>query len=91
MCGRYVSVRHVIEQGQTTQVEPWYGTEFSQEAIPEDWLLRWQAPNHPADLHLPHNNPFISSDFTLIDVGPLNRKLGNGYKYRLTYSVQELA
>ena len=67
----------VKTQGQTKQVEPWYGTEYSQEAIPQEWLLRWQAPNAPADLHLPHSNPFISSDFTLIDVRPHQPPLHN--------------
>jgi insulysin len=68
-------------QGQTTSTEPWYGTEYSQEAIPSSWLDSWTAAAAPAGLHLPHDNPFISSDFTLIDVRPPLRTPPGGYKY----------
>ncbi|BDA50691.1 Insulin-degrading enzyme [Coccomyxa sp. Obi] len=55
-------------KGQTKSVEPWYGTEYSQEPISQEWLGSWTAAAATPDLHLPHDNPFISSDFTLIDV-----------------------
>ncbi|EIE20423.1 hypothetical protein COCSUDRAFT_30601 [Coccomyxa subellipsoidea C-169] len=55
-------------KGQTTLTEPWYGTEYSQEAISSEWLSAWASAVAPPELHLPHDNPFISSDFTLIDV-----------------------
>ena len=58
----------VTWQGQTKLVEPWYGTEYSQEPISQEWLSSWAAAAAIPDLHLPHDNPFISSDFTLINV-----------------------
>jgi hypothetical protein len=105
-------------QGKTDEVEPWYGTEFSQHAIPPEWLARWEAAAGgqtdsgalappgvdgaaPADaaaqrlsslavhlgdstswkaagptaatdgvpLHLPEPNPFVPTDFAMLEVG----------------------
>lgn len=58
-------------QGETRETEPWYGTEYSQEAIPAAWLDSWRDAAAPEGLHLPLPNPFISSDFTLINVALL--------------------
>src|SRR5579875_24612 len=55
-------------QGQTDLVEPWYSTEYSEERIPEAWLSSWREAALPPELHLPLPNPFISSDFALIQV-----------------------
>ena len=62
-------------QGQTDMVEPWYSTEYSEERIPESWLSSWREAALPPELHLPLPNPFISSDFALIQVTWLSSPL----------------
>lgn len=52
-------------EGQTCEVEPWYGTTFSNEPLPEDWLDCWSGAKEDPRLHLPEPNPFIPTDFTL--------------------------
>ena len=62
------SLTGVLLQGRTTEVEPWYSTDYSQEPVPNEWLSSWlKAVPNPA-IHLPQPNPFISSAFGLIDV-----------------------
>ncbi|KAK9803974.1 hypothetical protein WJX72_009535 [[Myrmecia] bisecta] len=56
-------------QGQTTEVEPWYETQYTLSAIPEDWLAEWSSPRAHPQLHLPAPNPFIPTNFDLIEVG----------------------
>ena len=50
-----------------TKCEPIYTTQYSCEAIPADWLVAWEAAAEPA-LHLPKPNPFIPTDFQLLQV-----------------------
>ena len=57
---------YLFWQGQTDLVEPWYSTQYSDEAIPADWMASFWAAAAPPELHLPLPNPFISSDFALI-------------------------
>ena len=54
-------------QGQVTQCEPIYSTQYSCEGLPADWLAMWEAPAQSA-LHLPEPNPFIPTDFQLLQV-----------------------
>ena len=58
-------------QGKTTEVEPWYQTEYSQEPVHSGWLSGWLKAFPNDSIHLPRPNPFISSQFDLIDVSLL--------------------
>ncbi|KAM4547866.1 nardilysin-like [Odontesthes bonariensis] len=53
-------------EGHCPLREKWFGTSYSCEDIPEEWAQRWAADLelHP-DLHLPAENKFIATDFTL--------------------------
>lgn len=55
-------------QGITTDIEPWYGTLYSREPLPAEWLAVWEAASPPAELHLPPPNPFVPTDFALLQV-----------------------
>ena len=55
-------------QGKTSEVEPWYQTEYSQEPVPSHLLSGWLKAYPNDSIHLPRPNPFISSQFGLIDV-----------------------
>lgn len=43
------------------QVEPWYGTEYSCEQIPEDLIKTWEACGRREELRLPEANPVIAT------------------------------
>ena len=58
-------------QGKTDKVEPWYGTEYSQDGVVSDWLSNWLKAFPNGCIHLPEPNPFISSEFSLIKVSLL--------------------
>ncbi|KAL4858339.1 Insulin-degrading enzyme-like 1 [Chlorella vulgaris] len=46
--------------------EKWYGTRYSTQPLPQDWLQEWvEGPALP-ELHLPHTNPFIPQQFGLL-------------------------
>ena len=49
------------------ECEPIYSTQFSCEEVPADWLAAWEAAAEQA-LHLPKHNPFIPTDFDLLQV-----------------------
>ncbi|XP_049910364.1 nardilysin-like [Epinephelus moara] len=53
-------------EGHCTLREKWFGTSYSMEDIPEEWAQRWTGDFelHP-ELHLPAENKFIATDFTL--------------------------
>lgn len=55
-----------VLQGVATEREPWYGTQYNRERIPAEWLARWEAAAPPPELHLPRHNPFIPTDFALL-------------------------
>lgn len=49
--------------------EPWYGTAYSCQPIPEEWLQQWKgAGAHDSGLHLPEDNHFIPSDLLMLEV-----------------------
>ncbi|XP_050230326.1 insulin-degrading enzyme-like 1, peroxisomal [Mercurialis annua] len=54
-----------IFEGQTENVEPWYGTAYSIEKITSSLIQEWMlyAPNE--NLHLPAPNVFIPTDLSL--------------------------
>uniref|UniRef100_A0A4W6E8D6 Nardilysin convertase n=1 Tax=Lates calcarifer TaxID=8187 RepID=A0A4W6E8D6_LATCA len=53
-------------EGQCPLKEKWFGTQYSMEDIQQEWMQRWighlELNN---DLHLPAENRFIATDFTL--------------------------
>ncbi|XP_064874930.1 nardilysin-like isoform X3 [Oncorhynchus nerka] len=46
--------------------EKWFGTHYSVEDIQQEWRERWNGDfEHSSDLHLPVENKFIATDFSL--------------------------
>ena len=59
----------VCLQGKTADTEPWYGTAYSCQPIPEEWLQQWKGVGaHDSGLHLPEDNHFIPSDLLMLEV-----------------------
>ncbi|KAL6746748.1 insulinase-like metalloprotease [Haematococcus lacustris] len=58
---------------EAMETEPWYGTRYSWQSLPEDWAARWHsayegedpAGVNASELHLPAPNPFIPTDLSL--------------------------
>jgi insulysin len=53
--------------GQTSQTEPWYGTEYEPIELEEAVLQSWSTAKHTdhAELHLPEKNDMIATEFDL--------------------------
>lgn len=48
------------------QHEPWFGSRYVEEDIPQDLIELWRNPQEiDASLHLPSKNEFIPSDFSI--------------------------
>uniref|UniRef100_A0A7N8Y946 Nardilysin a (N-arginine dibasic convertase) n=1 Tax=Mastacembelus armatus TaxID=205130 RepID=A0A7N8Y946_9TELE len=53
-------------EGQCPLREKWFGTQYSIEDIQPEWMERWTGNLElNSDLHLPAENMFIATDFTL--------------------------
>ncbi|XP_044023266.1 nardilysin-like isoform X2 [Siniperca chuatsi] len=53
-------------EGQCPLREKWFGTQYSVEDIQQEWMERWTGNLElNSDLHLPAENKFIATDFTL--------------------------
>ncbi|XP_012709381.2 nardilysin [Fundulus heteroclitus] len=53
-------------EGQCPLREKWFGTQYSVEDIQQKWMERWSGDMElNSDLHLPPENKFIATDFTL--------------------------
>ncbi|XP_074547358.1 nardilysin-like [Halichoeres trimaculatus] len=53
-------------EGQCPLREKWFGTHYSVEDIQQEWMQRWTGNLElNSDLHLPVENKFIATDFTL--------------------------
>uniref|UniRef100_H2UTN3 Nardilysin convertase n=1 Tax=Takifugu rubripes TaxID=31033 RepID=H2UTN3_TAKRU len=53
-------------EGRCPLREKWFGTQYSVEEIQQDWMERWMGNLElNSELHLPAENRFIASDFTL--------------------------
>uniref|UniRef100_UPI003AABEDD2 nardilysin-like n=1 Tax=Centroberyx gerrardi TaxID=166262 RepID=UPI003AABEDD2 len=53
-------------EGQCLLRERWFGTSYSVEDVPEEWAERWTGDFElNPELHLPAENKFIATDFTL--------------------------
>ncbi|KAI0220840.1 Insulin-degrading enzyme [Lamellibrachia satsuma] len=53
-------------KGQTDKSEPWYGTEYSLDAIAEETLEKWRTAGFHENLKLPPKNEFIPTDFEIV-------------------------
>ena len=51
---------------KATLSEPWYGTKYAIEDIPEDSLGTWSDAGMQEDLCLPPRNEFLPTNFSLI-------------------------
>lgn len=58
-------------QGHTDATEQWYGTEYSLQRLPDNWIQTWENVGEINDLHLPSLNPFVPTELDLIAVIPL--------------------
>jgi hypothetical protein len=59
-------------QPRCEQREPWYSTPYSTSPIPQDWVEHWEGADGappPPTLHLPALNPFIPTEFAMVEVG----------------------
>ncbi|KAL2089661.1 hypothetical protein ACEWY4_014349 [Coilia grayii] len=53
-------------ENQWDSKEKWFGAQYSVEDVPEEWRNRWASDFQlNPDLHLPAENKFIATDFTL--------------------------
>uniref|UniRef100_A0A3Q4N875 Nardilysin a (N-arginine dibasic convertase) n=1 Tax=Neolamprologus brichardi TaxID=32507 RepID=A0A3Q4N875_NEOBR len=53
-------------EGQCPLREKWFGTQYNMEDIQQEWMEQWTGNLElNADLHLPAENKFIATDFTL--------------------------
>uniref|UniRef100_A0A3Q1EBR3 Nardilysin convertase n=1 Tax=Acanthochromis polyacanthus TaxID=80966 RepID=A0A3Q1EBR3_9TELE len=53
-------------EGRCPLREKWFGTSYSMEDVPDDWTQRWTGNLElNPELHLPAENKFIATDFTL--------------------------
>uniref|UniRef100_A0A8C7IBV1 Nardilysin convertase n=1 Tax=Oncorhynchus kisutch TaxID=8019 RepID=A0A8C7IBV1_ONCKI len=53
-------------EGHCPLREKWFGTHYSIEDIQQEWRERWNGDfEHNSDLHLPVENKFIATDFSL--------------------------
>ncbi|KAM9365124.1 nardilysin b isoform 2-T3 [Pholidichthys leucotaenia] len=53
-------------EGRCPLTEKWFGTKYSVEDLPEEWAQRWAGDFElNPDLHLPAENKFIATDFSL--------------------------
>ena len=69
---------------ECTATEKWYGTKYSLEKLPEEWMAKWSATTTGSSkktktdddddgatlLHLPAANEFVPSDFSLLPASP---------------------
>ena len=53
--------------------EPVYKTKYCSCPLPADWMESWEAPETKTELSLPAPNPYIATEFDLIQsVRPLS-------------------
>jgi insulysin len=53
-------------EGTTDKVEPWYGTHYSVNRIPDSTIDAWRNAGTNDTLRLPEKNEFIPTDFKLV-------------------------
>lgn len=53
---------------ELNKVEPWFKTKYVDIEIPKEWIERWKSIEPLPDFHLPLQNTFLTSDFSLIPI-----------------------
>ncbi|XP_063912496.1 nardilysin-like isoform X1 [Zophobas morio] len=48
------------------KTEKWFGTKYSKQDIPEQWLKKWQEASPLREFALPSSNIFLTEDFTIL-------------------------
>lgn len=52
------------------QTEKWYGTRYNVEKISDDWMQKWNNVELDSSFFLPQPNPFIATNFALVERTP---------------------
>ncbi|KAH7677794.1 nardilysin protein [Dioscorea alata] len=66
------------KQSQVIQHEPWFGSQYIEEDLPESLFKLWSnPPKIDPSLHLPSKNEFIACDFSLRNANA-NKNLADG-------------
>lgn len=52
------------------QTEKWYGTKYNVHRITDEWMERWSDVELNASFYLPKPNPFVATDFSLVERTP---------------------
>ncbi|KAM7330151.1 hypothetical protein ACRRTK_011764 [Alexandromys fortis] len=55
-------------EGKTDRTEQWYGTQYKQEAIPEEVIQKWQNAELNGKFKLPTKNEFIPTNFEILSL-----------------------
>ncbi|KAF3827763.1 hypothetical protein GH733_000998 [Mirounga leonina] len=55
-------------EGKTDHTEEWYGTQYKQEAIPDEVIKKWQNADLNGKFKLPTKNEFIPTNFEILSL-----------------------
>uniref|UniRef100_A0A8C5L6T5 Insulin degrading enzyme n=1 Tax=Jaculus jaculus TaxID=51337 RepID=A0A8C5L6T5_JACJA len=55
-------------EGKTDRTEQWYGTQYKQEAIPDEVIKKWQNADLNGKFKLPTKNEFIPTNFEILSL-----------------------
>lgn len=55
-------------EGKTDRTEEWYGTQYKQEAIPDEVIKKWQDADLNGKFKLPTKNEFIPTNFEILSL-----------------------
>ncbi|XP_012524901.1 nardilysin isoform X2 [Monomorium pharaonis] len=53
---------------ELNKIEPWFKTKYTDIEIPKEWIERWKSIKPLPDFHIPLQNTFLTSDFSLIEL-----------------------
>ncbi|KAJ8928146.1 hypothetical protein NQ314_019326, partial [Rhamnusium bicolor] len=48
------------------KVEKWFGTEYTDTDIPQEWIKKWQSVEPFPELDIPSPNPYLTTDFSIL-------------------------
>uniref|UniRef100_A0A8C0JL57 Insulin-degrading enzyme n=1 Tax=Canis lupus dingo TaxID=286419 RepID=A0A8C0JL57_CANLU len=55
-------------EGKTDRTEEWYGTQYKQEAVPDEVIKKWQNADLNGKFKLPTKNEFIPTNFEILSL-----------------------
>lgn len=62
-----ITSTHLYDQNVTYDLkEKWFGTEYCERDVPDDWKNAWNVAKPYPEFVLPAVNPFIADDFTIL-------------------------